>query len=660
MPVTNTQFQTSIQSIQSRFIKIELLNYQFQTVDELSGICTSGSITIDSTADVRRTASVIFAIKDTTFEVESGGRIWLDKYVRLLVGTQSLRTGEIEYVNCGIYIIDAPSYEYAPETNTLSLSLLDLMAKLTGTRNGYLHGTPVVLKAGENIRQTIIDTLALGGFTQYVVEEAPFPSVIPTDLEFSQGATVYELLSGLRDIYPYYEIYFDVNGVFYCKRRPTGENDPVVVDDTTFIPIVTNEKVETDFQNVKNQIEVWGRTHDPEHYSDTAEITDNVIKLTIDDVDAYVENIVYGFTMKDNKGLTAPKLKINDLAELPIKNDDGTDTTIVAEEGDVYFCVQYKTTYWRWLGHLQAYGYAEDTNESSPYYINGSVGKILLPLYDNDYANCLTDDLAKQRADYELWLHTNLNDTVTLSCVPVYWMDVNMLVEYTLQRNRKKYKYLIKSVQIGLAPSDNMTLTMTRYYGENEADTDYELLDYIQSSGEQWIDIGFNPKQDTRVFAKVSNYPNTSIGAVFGARDGETTAVNYTFRTNDKKYRTEYGNGYVEYNTDINYEENFTVDKDDNVTTLNTDKTVTVPSTDSFTCKNSMYIFACNTGGKADLKSNGLRVHSLVVYDDDNAIRNLIPARDKKTGKIGMYDGVELKFYENAGTGEFIAGAVKE
>ena len=101
------------------------------------------------------------------------------------------------------------------------------------------------------------------------------------------------------------------------------------------------------------------------------------------------------------------------------------------------------------------------------------------------------------------------------------------------------------------------------------------------------------------------------------------------------------------------------MDKDDNVTTLNTDKTVTIAYTGTFTCANSLYIFACNTGGKADLKTKGVRIHSLVVYDDDNAVRNFIPARHKETGEIGMYDGVELKFYKNAGTGKFIAGKVK-
>lgn len=150
-----------------------------------------------------------------------------------------------------MYIIDAPNYQYDIETNTLSLSLLDLMAKLTGVRNGFLKGVTTVFKAGENIRQAIIDTLALAGFTKYVVEEAPSPGTIPNDLEFNIGSTVYDLLTGLRDIYPDYEMYFDLEGTFYYKLIPNGENDPILIDDTVWQHIVISEQIDVDFQNVK-------------------------------------------------------------------------------------------------------------------------------------------------------------------------------------------------------------------------------------------------------------------------------------------------------------------------------------------------------------------------------------------------------------------------
>ena len=462
--ITEQQYRTVMQSIQSRYIWLELLNYNFQTVDELSGVAVSGSITIDANADVRRTGSIELVVKDSTFEVQSGGKIWLDKYVRVWVGIASLHTGEIERTNCGLYIIDAPSYSYNTSTNTLTLNLLDLMSKLTGIRNGYLKGIPTVIKAGESIRKAIIDTLALGGFTQYVIDEPPSPGTVPNDLEFAQGSTVYDILSGLRDIYPNYEMYFNTEGVFYYKPIPTGYNEPISVDDSLFNHIVLSEDLNTDFQNVKNSIEVYGRTHEPAHYSTATSVSGKEISLTIADVSAYTADLIYGFTLTDNTGIANPSLKINSLASYPIKNDDGNPTTIQAEAGEVYYCVQFKGDHWRWLGHLQAYGFAEDLNEQSPFFVGGTVGRIRLPLYDGDYANCVTDNLAQQRAEYELWKHTNLNNTLTLNVVPVYWLDVNILVEYTLKRNNIKGQYLIKNINLGLAPTDASTIQMIQYY----------------------------------------------------------------------------------------------------------------------------------------------------------------------------------------------------
>ena len=464
--ITEQQYRTPLQNIQSRYVWIELLNYQYQTVEELSGIALSGSITIDANADIRRTGSIELVINNSTFEVASGGKIWLDKYIRVWVGTMSLLTGQVERVNCGMYIIDAPSYHYDLASNTLTLSLLDLMAKLTGLRNGHIKGTPISLKAGENIRTAIINTLSLGGFNRYIVEEAPTPSVIPTDLDFSQGTTLFEILCGLRDIYPNYEMFFDVDGVFYYKPIPTGQNEPVLVDDSIWEAVVLTEDLNTDFQNVKNSIEVYGRIHDPAYFSTETVVNGTEITLTVASATEYAEDAIYGFILTNNTGIVSPTIRVNTLTAYPLQNDDGTAASIVAEEGAVYFCAQFKGTYWRWLGHLQAYGFAEDNNPNSPFYVEGSVGRIRLPLFDGEYANCLTDALAQQRAEYELWKHTNLNNSLSLNIIPVYWLDVNILVEYTMQRNKIKNQYLIKSVSFGLSPNDSATVSMIQYYPE--------------------------------------------------------------------------------------------------------------------------------------------------------------------------------------------------
>ena len=91
--ITAAQFNAVMQSIQSRYIKLELLNYQFQTVGSLEGVCVSGSITIDANSDVRRTGSVALVVNNSSFNVEAGGQIWLDKYTRVWVGTMSFTSG---------------------------------------------------------------------------------------------------------------------------------------------------------------------------------------------------------------------------------------------------------------------------------------------------------------------------------------------------------------------------------------------------------------------------------------------------------------------------------------------------------------------------------------------------------------------------------------
>lgn len=461
--ITASQLRVAKQRIQNKYVRIELLNHNFQVVDNLEGVCLSGSISIDADSDIRRTGNIKLVVTDSSFDVQVGGKIWLDKYVKVYVGIEVLTSDEIVYTNCGIYIIDQPSFQYDATNNTLGLSLIDLMGKLTGVRNGVIQGLPVKILAGENIRSAIVSTLVLGGFDKYVVEQAPSPSVVPNDLEFNQGVTVYEILASLRDIYPNYEMYFDVDGVFHYNPIPTGANEAVQIDDALWENIVVSETVDVDFDGVKNVIEVYGRTHDPTHYSDTASVSGSTVTLIIADVAEYTEDEIYGFTMAQHNEISSPYLKINSLGSYPVRLDGSTTATIPAEGAGAYYCVQWKGTYWRYLGHLQSQGYAEDINPDSAFYINSSIGRIREVVIDENY---MTDDLAQGYAEYLLWQRTNMKETLKLTCTVVEWLDVNALVRYTSYVTKSTNDYIIKNISFGLAPSDSMTLTMIKFYPE--------------------------------------------------------------------------------------------------------------------------------------------------------------------------------------------------
>lgn len=466
MAITNDQFQVALQSIQNKYVRLELLNYNYQVVDELSGVCTGGSLSEDANADARRSGNLNIVVTDSSFEVASGSKVWLDKYIKVWIGIERLTTKEIVWNNEGIYILDAPSYKYNIDTNTLDLDLLDLMCNLSGERNGYLPGLPVKLNAGEKIRDAIIDTLQLANITRYVIEDPPTPGTIPTPIELGQGTTIYNILVALKDIYPGYEMFFDEEGVFYYKKIPSEINAPVQAKDSLWTNIVISEDIQTDFKDVKNHIEVYGRTHDPTHFSNQIAISNQNLNILMDSVTSYTVDMIYGFETDISlpfKDISS--IKINSLSSYSIKQSESGVSESVSLIPSTYYCIQFKGNYWLWLGHLQAYGVAEDTNPLSPFYVNSSIGVIRLPLYDGEYANCITDDLAQQRAEYELWLHTNMQNSITLNIIPVYFLNVNMLVEYTSLRNGQKNLYIIKSINVGLGPEDTGTINMIQFYG---------------------------------------------------------------------------------------------------------------------------------------------------------------------------------------------------
>ena len=185
--ITQDDYNIIKQRITERYIKISLLDFNYNTVDEISGEMLSCSVQCDADSDLRRSCSVGLVIANKTFDIQPGGRIFLDRYIQVYVGLKNIRSDEVQWYNQGIYLIDAPSFNYDATNNTLSFTGLDLMSKLTGARNGQLEGIPTVIKQGESVREAMIATLKLGGFTKYIVSECKnrdgTVQAVPYDIE---------------------------------------------------------------------------------------------------------------------------------------------------------------------------------------------------------------------------------------------------------------------------------------------------------------------------------------------------------------------------------------------------------------------------------------------------------------------------------------------
>lgn len=191
----------------------------------------------------------------------------------------------------------------------------------------------------------------------------------------------------------------------------------------------------------------------------------------------------------------------------------------------------------------------------------------------------------------------------------------------------------------------------------------YAQLEWIEGTGTQLIDTGFEPDQDTRVTLDFQLLDRSSTLAVLGAR--QTTNTNTQFAVYSVNgLRTDYGNT-------VSIVKEFsasraTLDKDGALTTYDGASHQSPASTFSstttlalFTCRNSADNASADERGY-DTRMAEMRVWSCRVYDAGTPVRDLYPARRESDGAVGMYDAVEGKFYENLGTGSFAAGPVVE
>lgn len=185
----------------------------------------------------------------------------------------------------------------------------------------------------------------------------------------------------------------------------------------------------------------------------------------------------------------------------------------------------------------------------------------------------------------------------------------------------------------------------------------YEVVDYIQSTGTQYIDTDFKPKYNSRVVADVSDVPNAA-GMIFGVRDTSSTTALKQFaacRSTSTKIRSDY------FGTNKTATVNDTtgrslVDKNKNILTAYGVE-ITNTAVSSGECTYSLYLFGLNSVGTF-LVPGSFKLYSCQIYDNNDLVRKYIPVRHKTTKEVGLWDQVNNKYYGNAGTGEFVAGEV--
>lgn len=182
----------------------------------------------------------------------------------------------------------------------------------------------------------------------------------------------------------------------------------------------------------------------------------------------------------------------------------------------------------------------------------------------------------------------------------------------------------------------------------------YTEVQYIQSSGVQYINSGFNPKSTSRIVMDFEFLKN-GVASPFMSRDIQRDSNMFGIFNINGRLRSDYGNEKKSFSTSLSPLKRMIYDRDQNVCTIGPE---TISNTAaSFSAPIPVFLFASDDNGKADYFTHG-KCYSCQFYDNGNLIRDYIPCVDP-TGTAGLYDLVGGKFYGNRGTGVFLAGPPK-
>lgn len=458
---------------QYRYTMIKVLNRELNVIHTIQGQLISGSITIDATANIRRTGNISMRIKRA--DIIKLADFSMDNYIRIYSGTMDNNTNQVSWYLQGTFIINQNGYSFDATTRTLSLSLSDLMLDLTGDRAGVLHEYSAIVKNSERIDTVMKNVLELCGVKNTDItpicvlrdkvnywdeKEKEEDYLVPHDLEFGVGVSAYEILEKLYTLYPNWEIFFDASGVFICQRLTTEEDTSfVMLEDRDLRAFVISENTDVDYSQIKNHVEVWGK--DGHYYGEAKdETSDSPFNINAHKTMRAVysggnyDNIYdrYKDVTLQEKLLTDKETYEEEIATLTTTLQNLKKSYKAAvDAGDTQSAESIQTQI------------DECKSEKS------AKTSVLISVKAQISSNLdiKGDDMAKQWAEQLLYENCRLKDSITLETRLLPFLnDVNCKISYRSKVDDLVKIYVVKNITHNF-DSNTTSITAVRFYAEN-------------------------------------------------------------------------------------------------------------------------------------------------------------------------------------------------
>lgn len=540
MNVTQNQIDSNNLQLRNKYVRLEILDFNLKTIDTIEAECIGGSLQKDANSNLRRSGNIQIAVPtyiEATnildlldgFVIDLGGKIWLDKYIKIFIGIEDYlqEDNPIVWNNFGICLIDQPVRTFSASRFEISFNIVDLMAKLTGERQGQLTGLVTEIEAGyyttdippayvqtkttEALRSVIEE---LSGFTKFSIATAPSTlENLPYDIKVEVGSTVYDIIEKFMNILSTWQIYFDNDGVIVIEPIPSGKKDIVFPFNEEYI---VSDDLSVDFRNVKNQVVVYGRANTLNYVSTSVVYDSNTLKLyytALDESTFTIKGTNFGFESPNSYNAVAinqVKIYVDSVLTytcplVDFENSTSSIATNKLQPNELYFIriysadlntdetVDMSSATFEFMGKQAVSWTLVDENINSPFYVNQG----LSTLYDNYYCG-LAYGLG---TNYKI----TLNNTVALTSL------TNKTI-LTFMANQTNLSNATVTVVDGISGS---TLLSAKYIKQNywngstrdnivsgKLSNDYTIWQLQYDSVNDWfVLLGRTPTVITQVFS---------------------------------------------------------------------------------------------------------------------------------------------------------------
>lgn len=218
---------------------------------------------------------------------------------------------------------------------------------------------------------------------------------------------------------------------------------------------------------------------------------------------------------------------------------------------------------------------------------------------------------------------------------------------------------LVLTIKIGdIEKTVNYTIKNT-IQNESVLPAEYQEVEYIESTGTQYIDTGYAPTGDVKIQGKVyTDVQNTEMAVVGSQTDGIEIGFS---KTNNRFFVYSSSSLGITptksiYDTILEFTASVTPAPTKELTLNNIDNGITQTSTGKNFNYQNVKLNLFQYKNKYYFKG---RLYELKIYNNNEIVTEFIPCYRKSDNVVGLYDTVNNKFYTNAGTGIFLKGEDK-